>query len=325
MPMYDARGIYADPILTDFSVGFQPQEYMAQRLFPFTPVALPSGRYRVFDRSNWVTFPSRREPGTVANEIRGGKWSEDTFSVREHALQVAIDDAERQNYNASQQNAQANLFAGIDPEADAVELMTRSLLIEYELAVATMARNAANYGAQTVTKSGTGQWDNAASTPITDVVTAIQTMQTSLLVQPNLAIIPTDVWLKLFNHPTIIARYQYVQAQVDQEAAFRALTGFNGTILFPNNMYNAADNIDATASMTKIWGKDVIFAYVNDTPGQKIQTFGKTFYQPVNGSLRDVSRWREEQRTSDLIRTMWRWDLKLVQPLAGYLIKNAVS
>lgn len=323
--MYDARAIYADPILTDFSVGYGPQEYIAQNLMPFTPVALPSGRYRVFDRSNWVTFPSRREPGTVANEIRGGKWSEDTFSVKERALQVAIDDEERQNYNASQQNAQANLFAGIDPEADAVELMTRSLLIEYENAVATLARNASNYGSQTVTKSGTGQWDNSASTPVADVVTAIQTVQTSILQEPNLAIIPTDVWLKLFNHPTIIARYQYVQAQVDQLAAFRALTGFNGRILFPNNMYNTADNIDATQSMTKIWGKDVIFLYVNDTPGQKIQTYGKTFYQPVNGQLRSVTRWREEQRTSDVIRTQWRWDLKLVQPLAGYLIKNAVS
>jgi hypothetical protein len=325
MPMYDARGIYNDPILTDFSLGYGPQAYIADQVMPFTDVALPSGRYRVFDRSNWVTFPSRREPGTVANEIRGGKWSEDTFSVKEHALQVAIDDEERQNYNAANQNAQANLFAGIDPEADAVELMTRSLLIEYENAVATLVRNASNYGSQTVTKSGTGQWDDASSTPVADVVTALQTVFDSVLLEPNLAIIPKTVWLSLFNHPQIIARYQYVQAQVDQEAAFRALTGFNGTILFPNNRYNTADNIDASESLTTIWGKDVFFGYVNNTAGQKIQTFGKTFYQPVNGQLRSVTRWREEQRTSDVIRTQWRWDLKLVQPLCGYLIKNAVS
>ena len=228
MPMYDARAIYADPILTDFSVGWGDQEFISDSVFPWTPVALPSGRYRVFDRSNWVIFPDRREPGTVANEIRGGKWSEDVFSVKTHALQVAIDDEERQNYNASQQNAQANLFAGLDPEQDAVDLMTRSLVLSHENRSQQWFATRLTYtGSHTVTKSGTGQWNDPASTPVTDVVTAIQTLLTDVLRGPNLAIMPVDVWLKLFNHPTVIARYQYVAAQPDQEAAFRALTGFS--------------------------------------------------------------------------------------------------
>lgn len=329
MPMYDARAIYADPILTNLSLGFTFDEtqLVGDNLFPITPVALPSGRYRVFDRSNWVTFPSRREPGTVANEVRGGRWSEDTFSVKEHMLQAAVDDEERQNYNAAGQNAQANLFAGIEPERDAVNLITRSLVLEREQAIATLARNAANYpGGHSVTKTGTGQWNDPASTPIVDIITGMRAIYQDILEYPNVMIFPWDVWIQLTNHASLIARYQYTQAQFDVEQAIRLFTGYNGAIYVTNAMYNTADNIDATAVMTKIWGKDVIMAKVDATPGQMTQTFGKTFLQPYpDGNNRQAWRWREENRTSDVFRVGWRWDLKLVQNLAGYIIKSAVA
>jgi hypothetical protein len=326
MPFYDARAIYADPILTNFSLGFQDQQYVASRLFPITPVTLPSGRYRTFDRSNWVAFPDRREPGTWANEVRGGKWSEDTFSTKQHMLQAAVDDQEIENYNAAGQNAQANLFAGIDPARDAVNLVTRSLLISYEVACANMARNAANYaGSHTTTKSGTGQWTDPGSDPMADVIAGMRAIYTDINYYPNVMIFPWDAWITLANHPKLIARYQYTQAQYDPEAALRLFTGFDGDIVVTNAVYNTADNIDTTAVMTKIWGKDVIMAKVDDVPGQQTQTYAKTFCQIFpDGNVRQAWQWREEARTSTVYRVGWRWDLKLTQALAGYLIKNAV-
>src|SRR5215831_5241117 len=96
MAMYDPGLLYQDPILTNFSVGFQDQALYGDRIFPPTPVNTQSGRYRVFDRSNWIIFESVREPGGVSNEISGAKWSEDTFETKERSLQVAILDEERQ-------------------------------------------------------------------------------------------------------------------------------------------------------------------------------------------------------------------------------------
>ena len=69
-------------------------------MMPQAAVSTQSGRYRVFDRSNRVRFFSRREPGTVANEVRGGRWSEDTFKTVEHSLQAAVADEERQELNS---------------------------------------------------------------------------------------------------------------------------------------------------------------------------------------------------------------------------------
>src|SRR5215211_2871071 len=161
--MYDPGTLYSDPILTNFSVGYKDQALYGERLMPVTPVDTQSGRYRVFDRSNWLIFESAREPGGVANEVLGAKWSEDTFATRERSLQAPVLDEERQQLQSQGGLANA-VFGGdlsINPEVDATELVTRSLLLDHELAVSTLIRNAANYAAgNKVTLAGTGQWDD---------------------------------------------------------------------------------------------------------------------------------------------------------------------
>src|SRR5689334_850363 len=132
--MYDPSGLYFDPILTNMSVGWVEQNLYGYLFFPETPVRTQSGRYRVYDRSDWIIFKSRREPGTVANEVEGRKWSEDTFNTQEHSLQSAIKDEERQALQSMGGIAQA-VYGGdlqIDPEADAVTLITRSIQLEHE-------------------------------------------------------------------------------------------------------------------------------------------------------------------------------------------------
>src|SRR3954454_3438870 len=159
--MYDPSALYVDPILTGFSTGYQDQSLYGREIFPETPVRTQSGRYRVYDRSSWLIYPSRREPGTVANEIRGGKWSEDTFFTKEHSLQAPVLDEEKQELTSQGGLADA-VFGGdlqIDPERDATELVTGSILREHELKVANAARNTANYpGGSTVTLAGAQQW-----------------------------------------------------------------------------------------------------------------------------------------------------------------------
>src|SRR5262245_49977646 len=110
--MYDPSGLYVDPILTNFSTGWPSEQTLyGLSLYPETPVGTKSGRYRVYDRSHWLIYPSRREPGTEANEIRGRKWSEDTFKTQEHSLQAPVHWEEREFLN-SQGGLAADVFGG---------------------------------------------------------------------------------------------------------------------------------------------------------------------------------------------------------------------
>src|SRR5665213_1503833 len=127
--MYDPGTLYLDPILTQLSVGFQDQTLYGMAIAPETPVRTQSGKYNVFDRSSWIIHEDRREPGTVANEIAGRKWSTDVFETKEHSLQAPILDEERQQL-VSQGGLADPTFGGalqIDPEVDATNAVTMSI------------------------------------------------------------------------------------------------------------------------------------------------------------------------------------------------------
>jgi len=333
--MYDPSQLYIDPILSGFSVGYKDQNLYGERLFPITSVNTQSGRYRVFDRSDWMIWPDRREPGTVANEIRGRKWSEDTFQTKEHSLQAPVFDEERQELTSLGGLANA-AFGGalqINPERDATQLVTRSLMLGHEKKVADTLRNTANYPAgHTVTKSGTAQWNDytggtsSASDPVNDIITAIRVINSKIGKNPNTMVLPRWGESYINNHPRIIVRYQ--NFALTNPDAFRQLTGFDGTIISVDSTYNTADNIDLTESiaLSTLWGYDVWLGFVDPSDGQEIQTFGKTFSQVYpSGGIRPTDRWREENRKADLVRTSWKYDLKIVSGIAGYLIKNAFA
>lgn len=333
--MYDPGTLYSDPILTNFSVGYTDQALYGDRIFPLTPVNTQSGRYRVFDRSNWLIWESRREPGTVANEIYGAKWSEDNFFTHEHSLQVPIFDEERQQL--SSQGGFANpVFGGalqINPELDATELATRSLLLDHELQVSELVRDPAGYAtANKTTLSGTGQWDNYTATlpalpvsdPVNNIMVGMRAVYAATGRYPNTLAIPALGMSYIENHPRIVDRFK--NFTLTDPEAFRILTGFSGTILPVDSMYNTADNVDQTEAIASFWGKDIWLGIVDGAPGLNQFTFGKTFAQTYpDGSTRPTDRWREEPRKADLVRVSFKWDLKVTSAGAGYLITTAFS
>jgi hypothetical protein len=331
--MYDPGTLYSDPILTNFSVGYKDQALYGDRIFPVTPVNTQSGRYRVFDRSNWLIFESAREPGAVANEILGAKWSEDTFYTRERSLQVPIYDEERQQLTSQGGFANA-VFGGamqINPELDATELATRSILLDLESKVSTLVRDPAQYAAANkITLSGASRWDDytggatSTSNPVNDIMVGMRAVYAATGRYPNVLVIPKLGMSYIENHPRVVARFQNFALSIDD--AFRILTGFEGTILGVDSVYNAANNIDATISVQSFWGKDVWLGIVDPGLGLNQFTFGKTFSQTYpDGTTRPVDRWREEPRKADLVRVSQKYDLKIVSAGAGYLITTAFN
>src|SRR5215831_6913520 len=329
--MYDPGTLYQDPILTNFSVGFKDQALYGDRIFPVTPVLTQSGRYRVFDRSAWLVFESAREPGAVANEIVGAKWAEDTFYTRERSLQVPIYDEERQQLTS--QGGFANpVFGGamqINPELDATALATRSILLDLESKVSTLVRDPSQYAAANKTAlSGASQWDNytggvtSTSNPVNDIMVGMRAVYAATLRYPNTLIIPAMGMSYIENHPRVVDRFKTFTLTMDN--AFQLLTGFQGTILAVDSVYNAANNIDATINVQSFWGKDVWLGIVEPALGLNTFTFGKTFSQTYpDGNTRPVDRWREEPRKADIVRVSMKYDLKIVSAGAGYLITTA--
>jgi hypothetical protein len=333
--MYDPGQLYYDPILTGFSTGYgEGQNLYGEAVCPVTAVNTQSGKYLTFDRSSWLIHESRREPGTVANEVEGGKWSSDTFSVQEHSLQASVKDEELQQYHSLGGLANTTFGGGIDlnPERDATEFITGALLREHELKVATLVRNPATYtggasGSHVQAGASGTYWDAtgaSGSNPIADIRNAIRVIQGDIRKTPNVMLLPRIGASYLEEHTKIIDRYK--NFTLSQPDAFRILTGFEGTIYLVDSVYNSADNVDVAENIVEFWGKDVWIGYVDPAAGQRTRTFAKTFAQTYpSGDLRPTERWREEPRKCDVIRTSYKYDLKVISPDAGFLFDDIFS
>jgi hypothetical protein len=328
--MYDPKKLATfDPILTGFALGYSPQTLIGERLFPVVDVLTNSGQYFIFDRSAWKIYEDRREPGTEPNMIGARKWSTDVFSVKEHALEAEVLDEEREEISSL---AAALTPANLDPEADAVEDVTNALVLRHEKKVADTVRDTTQYASGHVnTLSGTARWDNYGSTsgvfnsdPLTDWRNGMLQIYRDTLRWPNVGWMSFDVWEAIQYHPRIIQRMQY-QTPAPGADAFAQLTGFKGTIIVGESVYNAADNVDATESITSLWGKDAGMAIVEPMAGFRTKTWGKTFVRPYSGERRPVYRWRVDSHFKDMFAVKYRYDTKIVSNVAGYLFKTAVS
>ena len=131
------------------------------------------------------------------------------------------------------------------------------------------------------------------------------------------------------DHPDFIERIKYSERGVLTAEIIAAI--FNiGKIIVPGVGYNSA-NLGQTASLSYLWGKDVLMAYVPTRPARKTPAFGYEFVWGINSQPQVIDRWYESNRARTVIRARRRYDLKLPaqdslgKAIGGYLIKTAVA
>jgi hypothetical protein len=313
-------GVHVDEVLTNISLGWENNALVGENLFPSVPVAKQSNKYNIFGREGWLPEQDLRAPGTIANEIPGLKLSTDTYYAEEHSLQIPVTDEERENADSP-----------LSPDRDGTELVTSKIIMGREKRIYDFVSTTGNYATgHSLTLSGTSQWsDYTNSDPITAVRAAVRTIHSKLFLEPNLLVIPYSVYSILQDHPKITARIQYAQKAIIDLQLLEAMFGMR--VIVPGTGIGSG-NPGQTMTVSYLWGKDVILAYVPQRAGQKVPAFGYEFVWGYGGGRAQiVDRWREEPRKSDLIRCSRRYDLKMVgvdatsKSIAGFIWKNAVA
>lgn len=327
MAVYDPRGggsVHIDVLLTNISVGFPNNDFVGEALFPSVPVAKQSDLYRIYGHEGWGLEPGAdyRAPGGEANEIPGLQVSTNPYFAKEHALQIAVTDEERENADAP-----------LSPERDGTELVTSKVMLGREIAMQQLVTTAANYatGNSTVyTDPSTAQWnDYVNSDPIGDVKKARRAVNAQLFMDPTTFIFPYQVMSALEDHPDFIERIKYSQIGVTTPELIARMFGISN-IIVPAAGFNSA-RMGQSLALQYLWGKDVVLAMVPPRAGLKIPAFGYEFTWTFGGTPQIVDRWREEKRASDIIRVRRRYDLRFMavdnsgKSIAGYLLKQVLA
>jgi hypothetical protein len=212
------------------------------------------------------------------------------------------------------------------------------------------------------TLSGTSQWsDYVNSDPLLAVENQKPVVFQAVAKIPNVFACSYPVYLKLRQHPKLIDRFKYgaggigsaawpgflTQEQLktvfdlDQFIVLGALYDATG---FGQNPTTAFTFSSGSATLSYIWGKDALLAYIPPQPAQMEVSLGYSFWwtgvqgavptvtSPAGGALPGVPlagggplirRYRFEPRKGDMLEAEAYYDLKIVAPGAGYYWINA--
>ena len=324
--VYDPLGggnVHIDEVLTQISLGYPNNGLVGNSLFPEVRVRKQSDLYYEFGREGWLPEDDERAPGSRTVEIPGLEVSTNPYFAKERALQIAIPDEERENADAP-----------LDPDRDGTDHVTSKLLLRREQRMFDLATAAANYHTNhSVTLSGTSQWsDYANSTPIADLKTGLRQVHSVLFMEPNTAIIPYEVMSQLEDHPDFIERIKYSQPGVITADIIASVVGLQ-RIIVPGLGFDSSGNPGGTPTLSYLWGKHVVLAWVPARAGLRTPSFAYEFvWRYPGGQSQVVERWRSNERKSDIVRVARRYDLRMIAvdegtggSIAGYLIRDAVA
>lgn len=300
--------VYVDPLLSNISIAYQNDTYLADMIFPEVQVAKVSGFYFVYDKSKFVVANDTRTPSTRANRVDYGLTKSPYGPLVEHSLEQDIPD-----------EIVDQAMAPLDPNIDATENVTDRILLSKEVDAFTQCSNTAVV-TQNVTLSGTSQWSAyATSDPVGDVRTAVDTIKLNVLKRPNRLVLTYPVYSVLRNHPEIIERIKYSQLGVVTPELLSQIFDIEEVWIADAEQNTANEN--QTPVMSYVWGKNAWVFFINPAPAIRKVSFGYTFRR----GPRMVERWDERWVKAQFVRvTDWYQQLIVAAP-AAYYIQNAVA
>lgn len=296
---------------TSMSVGFTNEEFIAGQIAPMVRVPKNKFDYYEFTKTRFDIPSLERAPRADFHRLEMGI-SLKTGACTQYGAEELIDDTERRDYEND-----------IDLEMEKAEDVTDRTLLAYEKRVADLLRSTSNL-TQNVTLSGTDQFsDYDNSDPVTVFKTARTTIHKSIAKKARIAVMSFITFETLREHTKIKDHFKYTSSQsitVEMLARYLELDH----IYVGGALYNTAKE-GQTPSLDYVWGKDIIVAYVAPSPARFRPSLAYTFWTPVKGQRRVIEMYREEKKTSDVIRAHEEVTEHLVHGKCGYIIKNAIA
>lgn len=323
--MPTVQKVHVDKMLSNISIGYSNEQYIADKIFKPVTVNKQSDRYYVYGMERFRQHDDLRAPGTEANEIN---WtlSDDTFYCEGHALRHAIADEEKQNADDE-----------FDLEKEGTELVTEGILLNKEIDCANKVLDANNYHTDLSVTLGSGatpatyKWsDYENSDPVKDIAKAKQIMHNLSGIRPNTLIMSETVLNVLKLHPKLIEIIKYVQKGIVTMDLLATAFGVD-QVLVGSALKSSVTNpgqveAGAVEELDYIWGNSAVLAYIAPRPGRKQISLGYTFMWNKDGEgAVQVRKWYEQGRKATIIEAERWYAQKMISSVAGFLFADCVE
>lgn len=296
--------IHVDKALSQISIKYKNDNFIAREVFPELMVKNESDKYFIYDRD--FRLPETARANKAEAREHSFQLSTASYLLEEHALKDYVSDRDANNYDL------ATL------RADTVEELTNKILLRLEKSVADLFTSTS--WSQNVSLTAAQQWslDTITSNPIPLMDTAATTVIDNSGYAPNIGIIPHKAMVAAKNHTSVIDRIKYTNVNITS-SMLAGLFDIEKLVVPKAVIDSSAEGV--AASIGDVWGDNVFLGYRALSASPLKPSAGYVF----RSSKPLVKRWREESRSSEAIEVGMLYQPKVVASLAGYLIKDVLA
>ena len=296
-----------DPVLTTIAQGYFQQPYELDSLFPIVPVPLHAGKIVEFGKEAFRLPTSKRSFGSDIQAITIG-YQGRSYTMEDHALagMIPIEEAE-----------EAESALGLDLQAQTIFAVTQQLRLKLEYDRATLATNAALYGASHKNTFGSStKWSVAATcTPINDIDAGIVQIRQDTGRLANQLYVSDAIFRDLKNCTQIRNYLQYTTNEYVTEDILAKIFGLEKMIVVRAIYASGAND-----AFSDVWGNFALLANarkpgaLNAAGSFREPSYGYTY--TMKGGLFAEQPWYRNQSRTWYFPMIWQ-RLPVVTSLGG--------
>lgn len=305
--------VHVDSALTDTSIAYfqDPMGYVAQRVFPITPVAQKSNQYYIYDKAAALRSDAQKRAPATESAVRGYTLSNGTYNCEVYSIAVDVSEQVR-----------ANADPALDPEEDAARQTVQDIKIKMDQEFFAAALSTGIWATES-----TATWHTSTGDPIADIATGVRTILANTGFRPNTLVLGADSWY------SGLWQSAAIRALLPDNAPRIITTDFIGNmfdfdrVLIGQSVRNSAQE-GVTGSYGFNAGDHALLAYVDPSPGLRTPTAGRTFvWTGLLGAGDGIRTKRIDMPELGAVRveTDTAFDFKVTATDLGYLIKDTVS
>lgn len=320
MPLPTSRDVHVDQMLTNVSVAYKNQMYIADEALPLLPVNRQSNIIPSYSQSYWFRDEAKMAaPGADIAIAEYAVDTTDTYYCPRHRLGRLIFDETRDNADAP-----------FNLDREAVEFLVDKMQLRREIQFVTNLFTTSKWTTDKTGGTDFTVWSNyAGSSPLVDVVTYKDTVEALIGREPNKFIVGKQVHIQLKNHPDLIDLVKYTQRGQLTSDLIASLLEVDryliGRAIYASGTYPEG-TAESSVSYSRVWGKHGLMLFTPPSPSLMTPSAGYTIvWNRVAGAAQYIQRFRREEAEADLIVANSYFTQKKLSAAAGLFLSGAVA
>lgn len=260
-----SHDIHIDKSLSEMAIGYRPEGFIADMVFPIVNVGKQSDHYVVWSREDRLRIhDTKRAPGAQAKRVYEDV-SSGTYFAKNYALKSVVPIEDFKNADPIYLD---NLNTGKS------QLVLDGLLLDWEVRLANQCTSGSNVGTYSAAASA---WTGSGADPLSDINTMLDNVHYSTGVRPNRVVFGLQAWKPFRRHSTV----RDLIFGVNNGGGYATIDTVKDllevdNVLIGGAFQNAAGE-NLPESLSTIWDDHVLIYYAPTNPTRERPSLGYTF------------------------------------------------